>query len=142
MRYVVANKYKFVLGRVVFSCIVDTDACILLTLSVRFVCFVQPFKYAKPLGLLHRLLHQLGPPTGDNFSLNAAGEVSQEILDNIESQPWLIDAGCGSASFGCAAKIAGNYNVLAYDNDAEMVKLATKRLNMPLADLVEEGAPR
>ena len=102
----------------------------------------QPFRYAKPLNLCKRLINDLGSPPSTPVRFHENKSTPDASVAASEPLPWIIDAGCGSASFGCAARLCALsettcLNVLAYDKDPDMVKQAKQRLMGPLKHLQE-----
>ena len=111
-------------------------------LTEMFVCswlLLQAFRYAKPLDLLTVLLEEFANPPG--MKITHPGKDATKVgavLKQVHAQPWLLDAGCGSGSFSAAARLlradstkrSGVLNILAYDHDEEVIKLAEKRVTL------------
>ena len=73
------------------------------------------------------------------------GKISASaVQEQIAARPWLLDAGCGSGSFACAARLMdGCFNTHSYDNRDEMVDIAKSRIRgdiQALADELQKGA--
>lgn len=109
----------------------------------------QAFKYAKPLGLVTHLLHLVGNSKRDQpdvvgvecVRVGDNEEVLTAKMDSIEGQHWVLDAGSGSGSGSCAARLMpGCLNILAYDNNPKMVEWTTQRIGKALCDLEKELA--
>jgi SAM-dependent methyltransferase len=87
--------------------------------------------------LCKKLLELVATPPDSPVKVDDnAGPLSESKVELIRSRPWLLDAGCGSASFSAAARLLGTpYNILAYDKDEEVLKIAKERLAGPLPQL-------
>lgn len=131
-------------------------------MSVNFMSYydllflLQEHNYQKPIELCAKLVKMFANPT-THFNLQDQETWSQSVekdscilpevddksvisakVERIRSEPWIIDAGCGSGSFSVAARLLGRcINVVAYDNDAKHTKTTRERLNVPLDTLRE-----
>jgi hypothetical protein len=109
------------------------------------------YKFAKPLALCKFLLETVGnynasePPLMSRLEEVKKGKISASaVQEQIAARPWLLDAGCGSGSFACAARLMdGCFNTHSYDNRDEMVDIAKSRIRgdiQALADELQKGA--